>query len=48
MMRQIAIDTIKELLEKGFIERSASAWSIAPVMVKKSDGRKRYCIDYRS
>ena len=47
IMRQIAIDTIKELLEMGIIEKSASAWSSAPVMVKKSDGTTRFCIDYR-
>ena len=46
-MMEIAHETVRELLEKGIIERSASAWSSAPVMVKKSDGSTRFCIDYR-
>ena len=46
-MMEIANETVKELLEKGIIEKSASPWSSAPVMVKKSDGTTRFCIDYR-
>ena len=47
IMRQISIDTIKESLEKRIIEKSASAWSIEPVKVKKSEGNIRFCNDYR-
>jgi hypothetical protein len=39
---------IDELLEKGYIRPSTLPW-VAPVLfVKKKDGTKRMCIDYRS
>lgn len=38
---------IQDLLEKGVIQPSTSEWAAAPVLVRKKDGKIRYCIDYR-
>uniref|UniRef100_A0ABD2X3Y8 Reverse transcriptase domain-containing protein n=1 Tax=Trichogramma kaykai TaxID=54128 RepID=A0ABD2X3Y8_9HYME len=46
-MLQVAHDEVKKMLAEGVIEPSASAWSSAPVIVKKADGSNRFCIDYR-
>ncbi|CAB0032540.1 unnamed protein product [Trichogramma brassicae] len=45
-MLQVAHDEVKKMLAEGVIEPSASAWSSAPIMVKKADGNNRFCIDY--
>ncbi|CAB0034129.1 unnamed protein product [Trichogramma brassicae] len=45
-MLQVAHDEVKKMLAEGVIEPSASAWSSAPVIVKKADGSNRFCIDY--
>ena len=37
----------QELLDAGIIEKCWSPWSSAPVLVKKSDGSFRLCLDYR-
>jgi hypothetical protein len=39
---------IDELLEKGYIKPSTSAWAAPVLFVEKKDGTKRMCIDYRS
>ena len=47
MMLQIAQQEVETWARDGIIERSASDYSSAPVLVKKSDGSYRMCIDYR-
>jgi hypothetical protein len=39
---------IEELLSKGFIRHSSSAWGAPTLFVDKKDGSRRLCIDYRS
>ncbi|XP_063875862.1 uncharacterized protein LOC135108633 [Scylla paramamosain] len=38
---------VEELRAQGIIEKSASPWSAAVVLVKKKDGSTRCCVDYR-
>ena len=45
-MLEVASEEVERLRREGVIERSASDWS-APVLVKKSDGTYRFCVDYR-
>ena len=37
----------KEMLEQKVVQPSHSAWSSNVVLVKKKDGKLRFCIDYR-
>ena len=39
---------INELLEKGYIRPSTSAWAAPVLFVEKKDGTKRMCINYTS
>jgi hypothetical protein len=38
---------IKDLLDKKYIQESNSSFSSPIVLVKKSDGGERFCVDYR-
>ena len=46
-MQQIPIEEVESLFDEGIIERSASDYSSALVMIRKSDGTYRFCVDYR-
>jgi hypothetical protein len=45
--RQALEDEVKNLQDRGLIERSSSPWSSQVVMVQKKDGSWRMCVDYR-
>ena len=38
---------IDEVLRKDVIQKSSNPWASGIVMVKKKDGSKRFCVDYR-
>jgi hypothetical protein len=39
---------LDDLLNKGFIRPSKSAWAFSVLFVEKKDGSKRLCVDYRA
>ena len=45
--REALAEELKQLEDKGIIEKSESPWSSQIVMVQKHDGSWRMCVDYR-
>ena len=46
-MQQIVIEEVERMYNEGIIERSASDYSSAPVMIRKVDNTYRFCVDYQ-
>lgn len=40
-------EQLAKMLQAGVIEPSVAEWAAAPVLIRKSDGKVRYAIDYR-
>ena len=43
----VVSEEVKAMLDMGVIERTSSPYSAPVLLVKKSDGRMRFCIDFR-
>jgi len=47
IMQKVIDDEIRAMEAEGVIEPSTSAWSSPVVIVRKKDGKPRFCIDFR-
>jgi len=45
--REKVAELVKDMLEKGVIQPSTSAWASPIVLVPKRDGSLQFCVDYR-
>jgi len=41
-------ESVAEMQAQGIIERSSRPWTSAVVLVKKKDGTRCFCVDYRA
>ena len=46
-MKSVVEWEVQKMLEQGVIQHSTSPWSSPVVMVRKKDGSRRFCVDYR-
>lgn len=46
LQKQVNLE-LDEMLKAGIVEPSMSPWSSPIVLIKKKDGRYRFCVDYR-
>ena len=47
-VREYMYDEIDKMLEEDVIEPSNSDWSNPVVMIKKPNGKNRFCLDFRT
>ena len=46
-LRKQVMEMVQRMLDQGVIKLSKSPWASPIVLVKKSDGNMRFCVDYR-
>jgi len=46
-LKSIIEEQIEEMLNAGIIKPSESSWASPVIMVRKKDGKWRFCVDYR-
>lgn len=46
-LEEVINSTVKQLLKDDIIEPSTSSWSSPVVLIKKGEGKYRFCIDFR-
>jgi len=45
--KQVITEQVREMLDCGIIERAYSPWASNVILVKKPNGKWRFCVDYR-